>query len=527
MSRLPQHSCHWKRATLLGVVLFLSFIYFYEGGGWNQNSRFDLLRAIVERHTLTIDAYHENTQDKAHFQGHYYSDKAPGLVFLAVPFVLAARPILRLTGVDPDSARGEYALSYLVTVFAVALPTALAGVCLFFLALRSGSGLSGAAFATVMMGLGTAVWAYASLFWAHALVGACLVFAFAAALKIPALNSPKNSESGTGHPHESRNAQAEFVWALLVGLAAGWATVTEYPAAPASAMLALFALTRVGPRGAAARWRVLAGVGIGAGICLFVLLGYLHAAFGGFRPSYSYYDPHSFSFMQQQGYLGLTYPHPDRLLKLLFGCARGLFVASPVMIAAPVGLWWLWKGKAHSGAALVAGAIAAYYFLFNASFYWWKAGLTFGPRYAGACIPLLCLGLAVVWERASAVWRRVLVALGVCSIALTLIVVSTTSQLAMQDSCPIVHSSLPAFFGGHVARNRGSMLTAADLTSNGGRHPSNIAKGAPGGGYAAFNLGQTMGLHGTASLIPLVLIWGVATAIWVRLRGEELPGKSV
>ena len=67
-----------KAAILLGSVTFLSFLFFYEGGGWNQNSRFDLLRAIVERHTLQIDAYHENTQDKAHFRGHYYSDKAPG-----------------------------------------------------------------------------------------------------------------------------------------------------------------------------------------------------------------------------------------------------------------------------------------------------------------------------------------------------------------------------------------------------------------------------------------------------------------
>src|SRR4249919_651428 len=110
MSHLPEnssatfsatYSAQWKAASLLGVVIFLSFIYFYEGGGWNQNSRFDLLRAIVERHTLQIDAYHENTQDKARFQGHYYSDKAPGLVFLAVPFAEAARVVMRAAGVDP------------------------------------------------------------------------------------------------------------------------------------------------------------------------------------------------------------------------------------------------------------------------------------------------------------------------------------------------------------------------------------------------------------------------------------------
>src|SRR6202166_1735657 len=124
MSRLPENaSFHRKTAMLLGLVIFFSFIYFYEGGGWNQNSRFDLLRAVVERHTLQIDAYHENTQDKAHFQGHYYSDKAPGLVFLAVPFALIARPALRIVGVDPESPRGEIALSYVLSAAAVALTT--------------------------------------------------------------------------------------------------------------------------------------------------------------------------------------------------------------------------------------------------------------------------------------------------------------------------------------------------------------------------------------------------------------------
>jgi hypothetical protein len=478
----------WKAAFLLGAVTFLSFVYFYEGGGWNQNSRFDLLRAIVEKHTLQIDAYHENTEDKAHFQGHYYSDKAPGLVFLAVPFALAVRPAMRLVGTDPESVRGEFVLSYVVSACAVALPAALAGVCLFFLGLRFGSGVDGAAFGVVVMSVATPMWAYASLFWAHALVGACLVFAFACALKL----------------REGASGRSEFLWALGVGLAAGWATVTEYPAAPASAMLALLALWEVWRRGAVVRWRVMAGVGLGAGICVIVLLGYLHAAFGGFRPSYSYYDPNSFAFMQQQGYMGLTFPHPDRLLKILFGCSRGLFFASPVMLAAPVGLLWLWKGRRHGAAAVVAGAIVLYYFLFNASFYWWKAGLTFGPRYAGASIPLLCVGLGVAWERASVVWRRVLVGLALCSGMMALMVVATTSQLAMQDSCPIVHSVWPEFWSGHVAVNRESMLTMAEAGSR----------------YAAFNVGQLFGLRGLVSLIPLLAMWAGAALIWVRIERE-------
>ena len=483
----PSTAGHWKLASLLGLASFLSFIYFYEGGGWNQNSRFDLLRAIVERHTLQIDDYHENTQDKAYARGHYYSDKAPGLVFLAVPFAEAARAVMRAIGVNPESVRGEYALSYIVTACTDALPTALAGVCLFFLALRFGSDVTGAAFATIVLAVGTPMLAYASLFWAHALVAACLLFAFAAALKV-----------GDG--------THEFWWALAVGLAAGWATVTEYPAAPASALLALLALSQVWSRGNAARWRVVLGVGIGATACAMVLFTYLHAAFGGFRPSYSYYGPNSFSFMQQQGYLGLTYPHPDRVLKLLFGCSRGLFFASPVLLAAVPGLWW--SRKRFRGPVLVAGAIVLYYFLFNASFYWWKAGLTFGPRYAGASIPLLCVGLGVAWNHASLVWRRVLTALTCCSILVTLMVVSTTSQLAMQESCPIVHSSWPAFWAGNIASNRESMLLSIEAAGN----------------YCAFNLGQLIGLRGLATLLPLLAMWGVVGGLWLRIRHERCVG---
>jgi hypothetical protein len=495
MSPLPENSsANRKIAFLLGVLTFFSFVYFCEGGGWNQNSRFDLLRAIVERHTLQIDAYHENTQDKAHFNGHYYSDKAPGLVFLAVPFAMATRPALRLAAVDPESPRGLIALSYTVSAGAVALPTALAAVCLFFIGLRFGASAAGAIFGALIMCLGTPMWCYASLFWAHALVGACLIFAFSAGLKL--------REEGT-----------DFFWALAVGLAAGWATVNEYPAAPASAMLAGLALWQVWPRGAAARWRVVTGVGLGAAICIVVLAVYLHTAFGSFRPSYSYYDPNSFSFMQQRGFLGLTYPHPDRLLKLLFGCSRGLFFASPIMLAAPVGLWWLWKSRTQQAAVITAVAIATYYFLFNASFYWWKAGLSFGPRYAGAAIPVLCVGLAVVWQRATRAWRGVLIVLALFSILQALAVISTTSQLSMVDSCPIVHSSWPSFLSGTMALNRASVLT--------------VAEAGPHGDYGAFNLGQLIGLRGLASLIPLLVIWTLAGILFWRIQRGHSRDVSV
>ena len=55
----------------LFALLFASNAYFYQAGGWNQNSRFDLVRAITNEHTLNIAPSHLSTGDKAFFTGHY------------------------------------------------------------------------------------------------------------------------------------------------------------------------------------------------------------------------------------------------------------------------------------------------------------------------------------------------------------------------------------------------------------------------------------------------------------------------
>jgi hypothetical protein len=58
-------------AAVMGAALFLSYAYFYGAGGWNQNSRFAMIRAVLERHTLEIDAYQLHTGDRAFWRGHY------------------------------------------------------------------------------------------------------------------------------------------------------------------------------------------------------------------------------------------------------------------------------------------------------------------------------------------------------------------------------------------------------------------------------------------------------------------------
>jgi hypothetical protein len=62
---------------------------------------------------------------------------------------------------------------------------------------------------------------------------------------------------------------------------------------------------------------------------------------------------------------------------------------------------------------------------------------------------------------------------------------------------------IPSFWAGKLALTRGSMLTAAE--------------DIPFGTHGAFNLGQLVGLHGLASLIPLLVVWGLAFMLWKRL----------
>ena len=490
-SAQPSWSSIRIHALLIFGVIFFSYAYFYEGAGWNQNSRLDLVRAIVEQGTLRIDGYDENTGDKAFANGHYYSDKAPGLALLAVPVAVATRPLLQAADVNPASPGGLVDLAYWATLFAVSLPMAAACACLFWIALQFGSRVSGSTFAALALGLATPMWAYSTLFWGHALAGACLVFAFACAMKL------RGGVSSAG----------DVFWGLVLGLTAGWATVTEYPSGPAAAMIAALALALVWKDGSPRRLRVVTGIGAGVLPSVIVLMAYQHAAFGSvLHPSYAYYPQGAFSWMTH-GYLGLTYPRIDVALKLLFGCRRGLLFAGPVVLAAPFGLALLWKQPSTHAAAVTAAAIASYYFLFHASFSAWPAGWSYGPRYMSPGLPLLCLGLAPLWDHARPGWRIVVGTLAVAGVALTLMAVSVGAQPPDEFHCPLPQFYWPSFWAGRFSLNLGTVLIPAEQGTN--------------QVHGAFNLGELVGLHGLASLLPLLTVWGLAAVLWAWIRPAE------
>ena len=218
-------SVRTRRLALVGAVLLSAYAWFYQGGGWNQNSRFALTRALVEQGSVRLDATgryegREVTGDRVRRGRHVFTDKAPGASIFAAPAVAVARALL-----PGGETRGRLAtLSWVATVAAAGVPTALAAMLLLLVAEALGASRRAALIAALTYGLGTPAWCQATLLFGHALSSACLWAAFAAAVALRSRADVARDRA--------------LGWA--VGLGAGWAVVTEFPAA--------------GPARCSARW---------------------------------------------------------------------------------------------------------------------------------------------------------------------------------------------------------------------------------------------------------------------------------
>jgi len=124
---------------MLFLLFFVTYAYFFQGGGWNQNARICLTRSIIDHGTFAIDHFKEdargmewvNTGDWAYYDGHYYSNKSPGLSFFAVPFFAASQMLLtRLMPGDPG--RQVLLSAYVSTLCTVVVLSALLCLLIFY-----------------------------------------------------------------------------------------------------------------------------------------------------------------------------------------------------------------------------------------------------------------------------------------------------------------------------------------------------------------------------------------------------------
>jgi hypothetical protein len=486
MTPRPELSAR-RTAVVLALTLFVSYAYFYTAGGWNQNSRFALVRAILEERTLQIDSYKEHTGDRALWNGHFYSDKAPGQSLLAVAPVAIARVGSRAMGVEPRSMREVIWTSYVATVSTAALLTIAAALGVYWLSLVWGASRRAAVLATLAYGLASPAWSYATLFIGHGVTAGTLMLAFLCALALPV----------------SRRGP---LLAWVSGLLCGFAVLSEFPAAVPVALIVVFAGVGLYTRRKDDAPRLLGYVIGGGALVALLLMVYNASAFDSpFRLGYGSEDNSEGVAMLERGLFGITRPSLHVIYEVLIGPYRGLLPLAPAFFMAPLGLAWLARARDRRWPILIAAAIALAYILLNVSYHFWEGGWFVGPRHLLPGLPFLALGLAPVWDHGRALGRASLLAAVLWGIGINLVVVSTTPQPPSNVMSPVSELMWPAFTEGDLSLNHQSYVDF-------GADPDRMRHNPDG--HAAWNLGELIGLRGLVSLVPLLLVWAIA-ARWL------------
>src|SRR3990172_12512313 len=115
-----------KRRWAIFLLLLLCYIYFLQiYPRWvspGELSRFLLISAVVDDGTLQIDESIRrfgDTQDKAVFGGHFYSEKAIGLSLFGIPFYAIWKLLCRIFHLQPPVQLTMFWIRFC----SVALPT--------------------------------------------------------------------------------------------------------------------------------------------------------------------------------------------------------------------------------------------------------------------------------------------------------------------------------------------------------------------------------------------------------------------
>jgi len=474
-----------KDSVYLFLVLLLCYAYFFpRWGDWNQNSRLDLAMAIVEDHTLHIDAYVENTGDYALYEGHSYSDKAPGTSFLGVPVYAAFRSVVRALHLEPVMARvasdtaiattiaGESPASlrhkgyqaaalYCLMIFSSALPSAMLGVLLYHLLRTIDASRPHCLAVTLLYGLGTGAFPYANAFLGHQLAAALLFAAFYILFRL--------------------NPEAPIRLRLgLVGGLLGYAVITEYPAILVVLPLLAYAGFRLRARPASLLW-----IALGAAPSLGLLAWYDYAIYGtvlpvGYRYSALWQAEHS------TGLLSLTYPKPNVVWQLLFGTYRGLFSLSPALLLTVPGFVYLWRERHNRAEGLASLAAVLAFLAFNSSSCMWWGGFAVGPRYLLPALPFLVWPIIYYLKHQRSRGGMIFAIAAVLSVGSVWAQTLGGRTFPRYERVPLVEFSLPNLLRGNLARN----------------------------------LGMLVGLSGWASLLP----WLLALAVLGRRLWQSIGG---
>jgi hypothetical protein len=463
----PTNLADRRIAEWLFLLTFVTYVYFFAGGGWNQNSQFDLTRAIVERHTFAIDAYAGSTGDVSFANGHLYSNKSPALSWIAAIPYAALYSFERARGANPGDATLLTINAWICSLLCVAFPAALIPPMLFAYARRRGIAAGQAAIVALSSVLATQLLPYATLFMLHVPSAALLLYALTT-------------------PHRAR-----------AGFAAALATAMNYLCAPA---LVAFAFIE---RRAILRYCAATVAP------LVALAAYQYVCFGSiFAISIVNEDPR---FLTHGAAMGVfVRPTLGVLYAITLSPYRGFFFFAPLLLVALLGFRAWWRAERISCAASLV--VIAAFFAFNVSFNGWEAGWGVGGRYLVPLIPLF--GVALLHVR----WRPLVVFAATLSFAINFAATAVDPQPSASIARPLTQYILPLLVNGHFDASVPMMPPWSSATFTGhtsvnrmtldeGKVFQRYPPGSDLSEWASFNLGELATGPGDArSLIPILLI---------------------
>jgi hypothetical protein len=351
---------------------------------------FDVTRNIVEHGSVAMSDNLLGMEAHRGRDGRYYAPFGLGQSLYNVPFYLAARALVTVTGIrlgKPDTVpKAIVALGTTVVVAGIVVE-------LFRLSITLTGSLSASLGAALAMAFGSVLWPYARFGFNQPLAALALLCATHCAIR--------GARSGS-----ARSIALAGVWlaaglmtrheVLLAAAPIGLWLILDGPPQHANAHLGPLAERRErGARGA----RLLAfAPGVAAGLTLWLV-----------------YNAIRFGHPLDSGYLrdptpGFGSPVVAGALALLFSPGASIVLYSPVVVLALAGLIRLYV-RGDRSAALLLLSIPVLFLLFYATLGNWIGGRSYGSRYLVLVLPLFGPGLAVAIDwLAPQRWPRLAVA---------------------------------------------------------------------------------------------------------------------
>ena len=467
---------------LLFFASFVAFAWFHQGGGWNQNSRFAEVRAIVEEGRFAIDDFlvykidpadptgkrfvrlplkhseytwegevrrlawvsmdysllpidpHSptvgakdmpmieecNSGDVGYVPGpgEFHPNKPPGTTFLAVPAYWLIYHFEKWRGMNPDDWWTLTVNAWLTSALSVGLIAAFGCVVFFRLAREMAGGKSlPALLATLAFAFGTTYFPFGTLFFDHDLTAVFLLISFACLWRVRGMERPSPGP------------------VMLAGACAGIAAITNYIAAGAGAIIAVYALWGTLSVNGKMRWnwRALGWFTVGVMPLFIVICAYDWVNFGSpFKLANDFQNP---LFKDQNALLGMFVvpQHVEDFVRLGYIAGllsvspyRGVFFLAPVLLMGCCGLVLWMIQKKHIAEVRLCIAIFGFFFLVNVFFNGYHAGFSAGPRYLVPGLPFLALPLVAAFLSLRLRWLTAVLA--VISIVQQTLLTATDAQ---------------------------------------------------------------------------------------------------